>query len=95
MIVATCENWILETAVTASGHNAWVSDPDRQVVGFGRAKDLADAAAAAINDAFNHDPSHQRVISCLSAEYFGSIDDRETVALGDEHYYRPPGAADR
>jgi hypothetical protein len=69
--------WLLETAeshvpaVTHKPYRAWVSDPQRFVVGYACSATEADAVRAALYDAGRHYRKDRGALAGLELEYFG------------------------
>jgi hypothetical protein len=75
---AEFKRWLLETAVssqplpvTSRPHRAWVSDPERFVVGYACGDTEADAVRAALADAGRHYRKDVNALAGLEDECFG------------------------
>ncbi len=76
--VAEHNDWLLETAVSSERvpssqkpHRAWVSNPERYVVGYAIGDTEADAVRAALIDAAGRCRKDLGALAGLEKEYFG------------------------
>lgn len=68
----TINGWLLErSAPNHDGFRCWISDPDRHVVGYGRADHPDDAVRRALADAGPHYLADPDELAALEYAYFG------------------------
>ena len=68
---AQAADWLLEVAASHDGHRAWISDPQRYVVGFGKGSCQVDAVRAALFDAGTHYRADHDALAAMEKSYFG------------------------